>query len=107
MWNHENVLWFLAGVGSAATLTQFAAWRRKQPAQLGTADLNCYSRAQLVALPGLDDDLAERILDNRPYRSNFDLLNRLIIPESVHSQARSQVFVEPAVAHRAIQIAME
>ena len=104
----NKLVWFLAGVASAAALAQFASWRRVRPVtqtQTGL-DLNRCSREELLQLAGIDGDLADRILDNRPYRSKFDLLNRLIVPESVFSQLRSQVYVEPAAARQSVQIAL-
>ena len=103
----KNVVWLIAGMGAAACLAQLAAWRQKQPSTFGAAvDLNTCTREQLLGLSGVDGELAERILDNRPYRSKFDLLNRRIIPEGVYIRVRSQVFVEPAAARKAVQIAM-
>lgn len=104
----KMLAWFLAGIGAAAALAQFASWRRARPTtqpQTGL-DLNACSRQDLLAIPGIDDDLAERILDNRPYRSKFDLLNRMVVPESVYSQLRSRVYVEPAAARRGVDIAL-
>lgn len=102
----KSVLWFFAGLGAAAALAQLAAWRKRQPARpAAVLDLNSCSREQLVAIPGMDDDLAERILDNRPYRSKFDLLNRLVVPEDVYVQLRGRVWVDPEAAHKSIQIA--
>jgi hypothetical protein len=45
------------------------------------------------------------VLENRPYRSKFDLLNRLIIPDSAYSQLRSRVRVDEAASRRAVQVA--
>lgn len=104
----KTLVWFLAGIGAAAALAQFASWRRQRPAtqeQTGL-DLNSCSREALLQVPGMDGDMAERILDNRPYRSKFDLLNRLVVPERVYSELRSRVYVDSAAAHRAIQVAM-
>ena len=103
----RSAWWFLAGIGSAAVLAQLANWRRRgRTMQFETGlDLNACSREDLLRVPGIDGDMAERILDNRPYRSKFDLLNRLIVPESVYSELRSRVYVEPAAAHSAVQIA--
>jgi DNA uptake protein ComE-like DNA-binding protein len=102
----KSLVWFLAGIGSAAALAQFASWRRKSPRQsVAGLDLNHCSREELLRLPGLSEDSADRILENRPYRSKFDLLNRLIIPDSVYIRLRSQVYVEPAAASQAVQIA--
>ncbi len=66
---------------------------------------NC-RREELLQLPGMKDDQAERILDNRPYRSKFDLLNRIIVPESAFIRLRSQVYVDPEAARQSVQIAL-
>ena len=104
----KNLVWFLAGIGAAAALAQFASWRRtRQAAQAQTGlDLNSCSREELLQVPGIDDDMAERILDNRPYRSKFDLLNRLVVPESLYSELRSKVYVDPGAARQSVQIAL-
>jgi DNA uptake protein ComE-like DNA-binding protein len=103
----KNLVWFLAGIGSAAALAQLASWRRRPTQAAATGlDLNNCSREELLRLPGVRDDVAERILDNRPYRSKFDLLNRLIVTESVYSQLRSRVYVDPAAARQSVQIAL-
>ena len=104
----KKLVWFLAGMGSAAAVAQFASWRRARPTMQAQAelDLNACSREELLQALGVDDELAERILENRPYRSKFDLLNRLIVPETVFSRVRSKVYVEPAAARRSVQIAL-
>jgi hypothetical protein len=96
--------WFAAGLGAAAGLAQFATWRRTRAVAAGI-DLNTCSREDLLRLPGMRDDLADRVLDNRPYRSKFDLLNRLIIPDTVYSRIRSRVRVDEDASHRSVQIA--
>lgn len=104
----KNFMWFLAGIGAAAALAQFAGWRRRLPktqSQTGL-DLNNCSREELVQLPGVNADTAERILDNRPFRSKFDLLSRLIVSETVFIQLRSRVYVDPAAARQSVQIAL-
>jgi len=104
----KKLVWFLAGIGSAAVLAQFASWRRGRTTMQGAAslDLNDCSREELLQALEINDELAERILDNRPYRSKYDLLNRLIVPETVFSRVRSKVYVEPAAARRSVQIAL-
>jgi DNA uptake protein ComE-like DNA-binding protein len=104
----KNLVWLLAGIGAATALAQFASWRSARPARQAQSglDLNSCSREELLRVPGVDDDMAERILDNRPYRSKFDLLNRLVVPESVYSELRSRVYVDPGVARSAVQIAL-
>lgn len=100
----KSVWWFVAGLGAAAALAQFATWRGVQKSRVGI-DLNACSREDLLELPGVDDDLVERILEHRPYRSKFDLLNRLVIPDSVYRQVRSLVRVDETASHRTVQVA--
>lgn len=67
--------------------------------QMGAAiDLNHCDVQQIMALPGIDSTLATRILDNRPYRTKFDLLERFIIPEDVFQQIRRDIRVQYAPA---------
>jgi|WetSurMetagenome_2_1015567.scaffolds.fasta_scaffold581826_1 hypothetical protein len=104
----KSLVWFLAGIGAAAALAQLSSWRRRRPVervQTGL-DLNHCSREDLLQVRGIDGDMAERILDNRPYRSKFDLLNRLIVPESVFVRLRSLAYVDPGAARQSVQIAL-
>jgi hypothetical protein len=104
----KTLAWFLAGIASAAALAQFASWRRRRPAtqaQTGL-DLNACTRQDLLQVPGIDGDMAERILDNRPYRSKFDLLNRLIVSEAVFIRLRSRMYVDSGAARQSVQIAL-
>ncbi len=104
----NKLVWFLAGIGAAAGLAQFASWRRAEAARQVEAglDLNKCSREELLQVAGIDGDLAERILDNRPYRSKFDLLNRRIVSETIFIRLRSRVYVDPAAARQSVQIAL-
>jgi DNA uptake protein ComE-like DNA-binding protein len=56
----------------------------------------------LLRLPDIDDDLAERILENRPYRSKYDLLNRLVVPGAVYRGISHRISVSDHAAHDAI-----
>lgn len=97
----KQVLWFVSGVAAAVGLAQFASWRRR--AQFAPAlDLNQASREDLLRLPGLNEDLADRILENRPYRSKFDLLNRLVVPDTAYRQISHRVSVSERAAHEAV-----
>ena len=55
-------------------------------------DLNSASQAQIESL-GLDGFLAERIVENRPYRTPLDLVSRMIVPEDVYAQIKNRVMV--------------
>lgn len=103
----KSLVWFVAGLGAAAAVGQVARWRRERPWSANAQiDLNGCHREDLLRVAGLDEELADKIIDNRPYRSKFDLLNRLIIPENIYSLVRSRVSVKPEAAHKSVQIAL-
>jgi DNA uptake protein ComE-like DNA-binding protein len=102
----------LAG-GVAAALGVAAAWELKQGRGINTkgiqravtsvkeaaqaiseVDINGVGREQLMALPGVTGELADRIIDNRPYRNKLDLLSRLVIPEDVYDSIKHSLHVE-------------
>ena len=57
-------------------------------------DLNAATEAQLVALPGVGEAYAKKIIAGRPYKSKDELVHRKIVPESVYKE-----FSEKVVAH--------
>jgi DNA uptake protein ComE-like DNA-binding protein len=56
-------------------------------------DLNTATRAQLVTLPGLKDNQADRIIAGRPYQKPDDLLSRHILSRSEYSKIADLVTV--------------
>jgi hypothetical protein len=54
-------------------------------------DLNTADRNDLLRLPGLSPFLADRIIENRPYRNKLDLLSRRVIPDAAYRRISHQV----------------
>jgi DNA uptake protein ComE-like DNA-binding protein len=59
-------------------------------------DINTATKDQLVALPGIGDVYAQKIIDGRPYTSKRELLTKNIIPQSAYDKCKEQI-----IAHRA------
>ena len=66
----------------------------KAAQQLKDTDLNNAGREELLALPGISDELADRIIENRPYRNKLDLVVRLVIPEDIYEGIKHAIRVD-------------
>jgi DNA uptake protein ComE-like DNA-binding protein len=47
----------------------------------------------LKTLPGINDELAEKIVSGRPFGSKADLVSRKILLEGPYQSIRKQVFI--------------
>jgi DNA uptake protein ComE-like DNA-binding protein len=55
-------------------------------------DLNRGDASELLSL-GLSRALADRIIENRPYRSKLELVSRLVLPEGEYAAIRDRIVV--------------
>jgi hypothetical protein len=67
-------------------------------------DLNECSREDLVRA-GLTEDVADKVLENRPYRNKLDLVSRLVIPESDYEMIKHSISVKESAATDSINVA--
>lgn len=68
-----------------------------------SVDLNQCTREDLLRVPGLTESLADRIINNRPYRHRLDLVARMVVPSGVYQNIRDLVDVE--AANRSVHVA--
>jgi hypothetical protein len=94
-----NRLMYVLGVFGYALFfgTLYAARRMQQPGAIleesRLLDLNTASQEEIERLVGIEPDLAERILKNRPYLTKFDLVERRIIPDDAYERIKHSVRV--------------
>ena len=78
--------------------TEDLGYQEHSPEELASEnllDLNAASHDDLLKL-GVDCEMSDRILENRPYRNKLDLVSRMVIPEETYNRIRNQVSVARA-----------
>jgi competence protein ComEA len=87
----------VAGSGQAGTNNSTKKTRKGSGnSKSNLVDINSASAAELEKVRGIDDALAKKIIDGRPYRTKRDLVTRKLIPQSTYDQIKDKI-----IAHRA------
>ncbi len=90
----KGIVAFISGVG-VSLLAAYAARgirRERREQGLDLVDLNECSMSDFRKL-GLDDQTAERIVENRPYRSRLELVSRVMLPNDIYGTIKNRVGV--------------
>jgi DNA uptake protein ComE-like DNA-binding protein len=92
-----KVLSFLGAVGLGIfSGAWILAARRRETARESrvnepTININQASQQELMQSLGLDADVAERIVEHRPYPSKIDLLGRMVVPEEIYQSIKHRI----------------
>ena len=56
-----------------------------------TININEASQQEIMQALGLDAEVAERIVEQRPYPSKIDLLGRMVVPEEIYNSIKHRI----------------
>jgi DNA uptake protein ComE-like DNA-binding protein len=73
--------------------THLAAASHKM-AKMPATDINTASKEDLMKLPGITDELAEKIIAGRPYKSKTELSKKSILTKAEYAKVRGHVIAK-------------
>ena len=85
-----------SGNQSSAAQSEQKAGTKSANAATEKLDINTASRDELIALKGIGEKYADKIIQNRPYRAKSDLLQKKVIPSNTYNEIKNHI-----VAHHA------
>ena len=79
--------------GKAKAVEKSAA-TGKAAAKQNLVDINSASKAELMKLPGISEEQADKIIAGRPYANKTQLKSRNILPAPVYEQVKDKIIAK-------------
>lgn len=87
------VLVFALGAGTVPASAQAPAKPEQKAPAAKTAplDINSASAAELKAVKGIGEADAKKIVENRPYKSTDELVQKKVMPKATYDKIKDQI----------------
>ena len=82
---------FAGSTAAATSAGQAAAAAPVAKAVTSAVNVNTATKEMLMAIPGIDDAQAQKIIDGRPYQSRTELTKRKIMPLELYNKISGKI----------------
>lgn len=79
---------------TASAPKEHSAHKAKSASHRERIDINSATKEQLMALPGVDDAMADKIIAGRPFKAKSELLHKNILTKAEYSKVSTHIIAK-------------